>query len=397
MQRDLINVLEQNLEKDEINIVIGARQTGKTTVIRQLEKMLKSLNKQTFFLNLEDPDYLKMLNDSPKNLFTIFPISKTAKSFLFIDEIQYLQNPTNFLKYFYDEYKGIIKIIASGSSAFYIDTKFKDSLAGRKKIFNLPTLSFKEFLKFKGFPELYAADFNYLSLSEKEKIAPLFYEYMIYGGYPKVILAESLEEKIDILQDIAYSYIKKDVFESGIRQDDVFFRLLKILASQIGSLLNANELGATLGISKTAIDNYLLIMQKSFHISLLRPFFTNIRKELSKMPKIYFNDTGLRNFFKNDYRQFIDRDDRGELLENMFFRKLLDSYDLEQIKFWRTADQKEVDFVVNGKNAYEIKTQMSSVKKSKYQLFIDSYPEINFKFVSLDIIDAESVKPWENV
>jgi len=138
-------------------------------------------------------------------------------------------------------------------------------------------------------------------------------------------------------------------------------------------------------------------MQKSFHISLLRPFFTNIRKELSKMPKIYFNDTGLRNFFKNDYRQFIDRDDRGELLENMFFRKLLDSYDLEQIKFWRTADQKEVDFVVNGKNAYEIKTQMSSVKKSKYQLFIDSYPEINFKFVSLDIIDAESVKPWENV
>jgi hypothetical protein len=180
--RDLTNKAKDYLAKDDILLIIGPRQAGKTTVLHQIESFLKKRNDVCYFLNLEDPDYLSLLNKSPKNLFKIFPIDIKKRTFLFVDEVQYLDNPSNFLKYLFDEYKGKIKIIASGSSAFYLDKKFKDSLAGRKIIFNLLTLSFREFLKFKEQNELSEANFKNLTLSEKDKIIPFYQEYLIYGG-----------------------------------------------------------------------------------------------------------------------------------------------------------------------------------------------------------------------
>uniref|UniRef100_A0A7C4THL8 AAA family ATPase n=1 Tax=candidate division WOR-3 bacterium TaxID=2052148 RepID=A0A7C4THL8_UNCW3 len=145
--RDIIDDLRRFLNSDDILLLTGARQAGKTSILRFLQEELNEKKARTFFLNLEDPDYLRLINQSPKNLFKIFPISLKEKTFVFIDEVQYLKNPTNFLKYFYDEYQGKIKIIASGSSAFYLDKKFKDSLVGRKLIFPVRTLSFREFLR----------------------------------------------------------------------------------------------------------------------------------------------------------------------------------------------------------------------------------------------------------
>lgn len=375
---------QKYLKNDDILLFIGSRQAGKTTILRQIEDILKKDNAVVYFLNLEDVEYLELLNKTPKNIFKIFPIDLAQKSFVFIDEVQYLANPSNFLKYLYDEYKGKIKLIVSGSSAFYIDKKFKDSLAGRKKIFEVPTLSFREFLRFKGETDLSQKNFGNLVLSEKEKIEMHYRQYLVYGGYPRVVLAAN-GEKTEILREIAYSYIKKDIYEANIRQDEVFYKLFKILSSQIGSLVNASELALTLGVSKTAIDNFLYVMQKSFHIELIHPFFKNKRKELAKMPKIYFSDLGLRNFFVDNFKPFETRDDRGILLENAAMRQLAEKYGIEKIKFWRTIGKHEIDFIADEKEAFEVKINPAKIKEKNYKKFSESYPNINLSIVSLGV------------
>lgn len=390
---------KNRLKSDEILLFIGPRQAGKTTILKQLQSYLQENNEKVYFLNLEDPDYLHLLNKSPKNLFKIFTIDLNQRVFILIDEIQYLKNPSNFLKYFYDEYAGKIKILVSGSSAFYLDKKFEDSLAGRKKIFYVRTVSFEEFLRFKNENDLIhiITEKKEPSLQEKEKISFYFREYLIYGGYPRVVLAP-MEEKTDILREIAYSYIKKDIYEANVRQDEIFYKLLKILAGQIGNLVNASELALTLGVSKTTVDNYLYIMRKSFHLHLINPFYKNIRKELTKMPKVYFTDFGLRNFFVDNFKSFEVREDKGVLLENAVFRQLLEKYDEDNIKFWRTIQKNEVDFVVAGKTAFEVKVNPEQFRRSNYQIFLENYSAIDFSIVSLDIkanVNCEGIKVLE--
>jgi predicted AAA+ superfamily ATPase len=400
MERNILANIKENLSNDEVILIIGPRQVGKTTSMRQTLDYLKQKGDLCHFLNLEDPDYLRLLNDSPKKLFSIIPFDKEKRNYLFVDEIQYLKDPSNFLKYFYDEYKGKIKIIASGSSAFYLDKKFKDSLAGRKKILYLLTLSFEEFLKFKSEDELSKMDLSTeLPLQLQEKIMPLYLEYLTYGGYPRVVLAKSIPEKQEVLKDLAYSYIKKDIYEADINQEETFFRLMKILSGQVGELVNVSELSTTLGVTKITVDKYLAVMQKSFHISLMRPFYKNIRKELTKMPKCYFGDPGMRNFFKNNFNNFYDRDDKGQLLENGVFRQLLNKHDMEALRFWRTRDKKEVDFVVEEKRAFEVKTKSSNYNDEKYKLFSENYPKISLNYIVLEKekqIDKNKLfYPWE--
>jgi len=374
---------EKYLFDDKILIFVGARQAGKTTILKQIQAILEGKGELVYFLNLEDPDYLSLLNESPKNLFKIFNLDSKKRNFILIDEIQYLNNPSNFLKYFYDEYRQKIKLITSGSSAFYIDRKFKDSLVGRKRLFNVRTLSFKEFLRFKNEDALSHRNLKDISLSEKEKVSNYYREYIIYGGYPRVVLAP-LSEKEEVLRDIAYSYVKKDIYEANIRQDEVFYKLFKILASQIGNLINASELANTLGVSKTAIDNYLYIMRKSFHIGMVKPFYKNLRKELTKMPKGYFLDLGLRNFFVSDFKPFEMREDKGVLLENAVFRHLLETYSDDEIRFWRTIQKNEVDFIVAGRQSFEVKINPHQLKKNSYKVFLKNYPDISFSLVSIE-------------
>jgi predicted AAA+ superfamily ATPase len=376
--REVTIKAKKYLETPEILIFVGPRQAGKTTILHQLEKEIK--DKPYFFLNLEDKEIVNLLNLSPKNIFQVLPLDLKKKTFIFIDEIQYLKDPTNFLKYLYDQYQEKLKLIVSGSSAFYIDRRFKDSLVGRKKIFYVYPASLKEFFAFKGFE--FDKPYSKLTLIEKDQYKKLFFEYLVYGGYPRVILS-SFEEKKEVLRDLVYSYIKKDVYEGGVRQEDVFYRLLKILASQIGNLVNQFELSLTLGVSKSAVENYLYLMQKSFHLCLIRPFFKNIRKELTKMPKVYFYDLGLRNFLVNNFQPFLMRDDQGTLLENYFFRLFLEEKYPDEIKFWRTTEGQEVDFIIDN-TAYEIKVNKKILKPSKYKLFQKKYPQIKLEIVGLE-------------
>lgn len=379
--RDVTVKARKYLKNEEILLFIGPRQAGKTTVLKQLQLLLK---KETpfFYLNLEDKEYLKLLNNNPKNIFQIFPIDQTKKTTLFIDEVQYLNDPTNFLKLLFDQYKEKLKLIASGSSAFYLDKRFHDSLAGRKKIFYVYTASLREFLRFKKEDLLSKKHFDKLSLVEEEKLTKYLHEYLIFGGYPRVILEDSYEEKKEILRDLAYSYIKKDVIEAGIRSDENFYLLLKILSQQIGNLVNFSELSLTLGVSRTMISNYFYVMEKSFHIQRIKPFYKNLRKEITRMSKIYFYDLGLRNFFYGNYDTLLTRIDKGQLLENFFFRHLLEEHYPDEIKYWRKINGGEIDFIVD-KQAYEIKTNKNNINLKKYQNFKNKYPEISLKFLDL--------------
>ena len=386
--RKIFPEIQEVILRDESIVLTGARQVGKTSLLLLLKHFLEEQGKSCHYLNLENNDHLKALNKHPFQLFELIPESK-VKQYVCIDEIQYLDNPTNFLKLLYDEKRSEVKVIASGSSSFYIDKKFKDSLVGRKFLFEVQSLDFDEFLIFSGQNDLLGRKKEKLTEYYREKLLTLWAQYARFGGYPKVVLAEDNEMRRILLEEIGSSYIKKDIADAGIKSAEKYFSLLKILAAQTGQLVNAQELSNTLGVARKTVEEYLYVMEKSYQIGLIKPFYKNIRKELTKMPKVYFYDLGLRNFFLNDYDTLSKRGDKGAYVENMAFRELLrTAKNIDKVRFWRTQDKKEVDFVV-GDKAYEIKfnTAKKGDKKS-YNAFQALYPNIEFQFLA----DNEIIK-----
>jgi uncharacterized protein len=353
---------------------------------------------QAYYFTLEEPQLLASFNNHPDNLFDYTsPLQDLAddhRLYVIIDEIQYLANPTNFLKLLFDKYAPKLKLIVTGSSAFYIDRNFKDSLAGRKKIIEMYGLTFSEFLHFKNLNAL-LLEYKRMQANPKAKslqeetLRTLFAEYLTYGGYPAVVLEKNVAHKIELLAEIANSYIKKDILEADIKHDLKFYQLLRILAGQVGELTNQNELAGTLKLSAGTIDNYLYLLQKCFHVHLLPPMFTNVRKELTKMPKVFFNDLGLRNYLCRQFDQPTLRIDKGSLLENYVFIRLQQLYGYNDLRFWRTADGNEVDFIYQetaetGK-AYEVKFKPSAYKASKYKKFREAYANFPLSVISYDV------------
>ncbi len=382
-KRLLFETIKKHLKKKQISLIIGARQTGKTTLMQQLQYQVNQENLPSFFLTLEDPKILSILNEHPGNLLQVLPpLNDKIKTYIFIDEIQYLKDPSNFLKYHYDTSTNKIKFIVSGSSSFYIDTKFKDSLAGRKRIFKLPTLSFEEFLIFKDKAELSSLLYrNTIPHIYKNELSNLQNEYMIYGGYPDVVLEPDYKEKQLFLAEIAESYVKKDAVEAGLKHPDAYLNILSFLSEITGSLLNNNSIAANFKLNSLIIESYIRLMKKSFHITTVKPFYRNMTKELRKMPKVFFSDLGLRNHFINNFENVLLRDDKGALFENFVFRLFYDKIREDGIKFWRTQKQQEIDFIINSNKAFEVKFSASSYKQSKYTTFKKSYPDIPLQLI----------------
>jgi len=381
--------IAKHLSKKEFTVLIGQRQIGKSTMLKQLYEDLKLKGEICYFLNLDRKNILDDLNINPENLFKICPLNADKKIIVFIDEIQYLDDATTFLKLLYDEYSNRLKIVATGSSAFYIDKQFKDSLVGRKKIFQMGTLDFEEFLHFKGRNDL-VNEVLQLKSKKKEKsihqdlLWAYMDEFVNYGGYPAVVLENNIEDKLELLREIRDSYIKRDLLESGVSDETKFYRMLMLLASQSGNLLNVNEISNTLRITNATVENYLYVLQKCFHITLVKPFYINLRKELTKMPKVYIHDLGLRNILINYFSPLEQRADKGLVLENFCFRVLSEKFEQDQIKYWRTADGNEVDFIIETQYlkgfAVEVKFNEQEVKLSKYKKFIATYPNFPLEF-----------------
>lgn len=248
-----------------------------------------------------------------------------------------------------------------------MDDKFSDSLAGRKRIFQLQTLSFEEWLLFKDFKdisrelELIRQRENYISSIYRE-ILDMFNKYLVFGGYPEVVLENNRDEKINLLKEIRDSFLKRDIDESGISDPDKFYNLLVLLAGQTGNLINRNELANTIGVDNKTIDKYLYVLQNCFYIDLVKPFYSNLRKELTKMPKVLFKDPGLRNIALNRFFDF---------------------------RYWRTTDKKEVDFIVTTSfregHAYQVKMNCRIGKTTSEKKFIEFYPNFPLEIISYDI------------
>lgn len=351
--RKIISSLERFLGKREIIVIHGARQTGKTTLLKIINEKLTKDKKvpagDIFYFDLEDFSLLETFDKGHSEVVAYVQsrsgnIKKRDKIYLLIDEIQYLSNPSSLLKILHDHYEWL-QLIVSGSSSFQIKSKFKDSLVGRIVEFELFPLDFVEFITFKG------SDFNLFDaktfkseLANKE-LAKLFKEYIVYGGYPKVVLEGSVENKAVYLKQVIDTYIKKDIRDLGhIRDVNRFNKLLRVLADKTGSLLNCLELANTVGISRKTIEDYLFIMENTYVVKLVPPFFTNLRSEISKMPKIFFEDTGVANLLK--YGFFIEKVDGG-LFENAIYCLIRSLLGREYVKYWRTKQKVEIDFVAD--------------------------------------------------
>ncbi len=394
--RKVYSKLLHHLSKKEYSILTGARQTGKSTILRQLEAHCKQTGIPHVFLNLENKAILAELNDSPLNVFKLLP-NTDKRAIALVDEVQYLNDPSNFLKLLYDDHASALKVVATGSSAFYIDGAFKDSLAGRKKLFHLFSCSFDEYLMLANKSELIDVMRDILSDHNRKSTQIKFLQnqwenYLVFGGYPAIITETDLQEKIESLQELRDSFIKRDILESGVSNETAFYHLFRILASQCGNLVNINELSATLRIRRETVTNYLNIMQKCFHIGMISPFYSNVRKELVKMPKVYLLDTGLRNCLLNDFSFPMFRADKGQLWENMVYRLLAEAHGFDAIKYWRTADGNEVDFVCQSgpvPKAIEVKYDKQQVNRKKYKVFEQAYPDIPLSFLWMQPFDED--------
>jgi len=396
IRRKLFEDLHAHLLKKEFSIITGARQTGKSTLLKQLQTYCTQMKIPVVFLNLENKTILAELNENPLNLLKFIPVPNT-RTVALVDEVQYLDDPSNFLKLIYDEHSNHIKVVATGSSAFYIDNQFKDSLSGRKKIFQLNTCSFDEYLELSGKSDL-REEKDYLLNNGDFKSTLIDYlrveweMYMIYGGYPSIVTEPDKQEKISRLKDIRDSFVKRDILESGVNNETAFYNLFRILAGQTGGMVNVNELSSTLRIRNETVDNFLKIMQKCFHIALIKPYYRNLRKELVKMPKVFLLDTGLRNCLLNNFQPLSERTDKGELWENTVFRILADKIGTDAIQYWRTSAGNEVDFVLSqtqSLKAIEVKYDNRHIKLNKYKLFTENYPDIPLQFFWLNPFDQD--------
>ncbi len=400
-KRYLYKQLVESLSSKRHTIVVGPRQVGKTTLIKQLYAYCNEQGYPTVYLDLEHRDVRVELDKNPNNVFLFCP-STTERIYVFLDEIQKLKDPSNFLKQLYDDYSDgkRIKIVATGSSAFYIDERFNDSLAGRKRVFVLYSCSFEESLLIGGKDDLYEEVMRLKMAKEAKsvmlpRIRQSYYEYMRFGGYPEVVTETNENEKIEILRDLKDSFVKKDVEESGVRDEDAFFRLFRSLAIQAGGLTNVNELSKELRLKDETVSRYIGVMEKCFHVAMVRPFHRNLTKELTKMPMTYFFDSGMRNVLLNSFHPYASEIGVGQMWENQVFRSLVDRYGVENIRFWRTTEGREVDFVMPDLEvpvAIEVKKSANAAKESKYKSFRDTYPEIQFRFVCLEPFTEDVVR-----
>lgn len=399
IKRKITDKIMDYLDTEDIIVLHGARQVGKTSIIKWIEDHLKKEKKAVYYLDLEFSSLLHTLNFGPEGLINLlkeegFEIDGGQKIFILIDEIQYLENPSSFLKLIADHYKNI-KLIVSGSSSFEIKSKFKDSLVGRTVNFEIFNLDFEEFLLFKKY---HFEKLKIFTDKKKTELALLFKEYVLYGGYPKIVLTDDLNKKEKYLLQIIDTYVKKDIRDlADIREIEKFNKLLEVLASQSGNLVNMRELSGLTGLAVQTIEKYLFIMENTYILKLVKPYSKNIRNELFRQPKIFFYDSGLAQMLW--LRQF-QKEIIGNVFETAIFAELAKQFGQSEIYFWRTKDKKEIDFIVRIKNKIlpiEVKLNFNKFKAASINYFNEKYKLTDYRVIGLegDKPGDMFVYPWE--
>lgn len=391
IRRTKLEVLKAHLPSKEITLLVGARQAGKTTLLRFLEDELKQSGKKTVFLNLDiETDTVHFR--SQEGLLQKIRLEIGDSGFVFIDEIQRKENAGIFLKGIYDQDLPY-KFIVSGSGSLELKEKIHESLAGRKRLIELGTVGFEEFVNFRTGYHYENKLLDFFKI-EREKTALLLDEYLNFGGYPQVVSADRIEEKVKIINEIYQSYLEKDIrFLLDIKKTEALTDLFRLMANQTGSLVNVSELSSTLGISAATVKNYLWYFEKTYILKKLSPFHANIRKEITKSPVYYFSDLGLKNFGAGDFGYIVGRH-TGHLFENFIFNILSEKleYSASEINFWRTKDGAEVDFIIkSGRKTTPVEIKYKRLSKPEMTRalysFISAYQPAEAFVVNLECTD----------
>jgi hypothetical protein len=391
------------LKRKEVIAIIGPRQAGKTTFIKHLEKKLKEDKKKVRFITFEKKADLDLFQENIED----FKDLMSQYQYVLIDEFQYAKNGGQKLKYLYDTTK--IKFIVSGSSSLELTFQTGKYMVGRILDFKLFPFSFREFLSFKN-KELSDLIENRIGKSSilnfnvkngfgeqiNKRLSLELEKYVIYGGYPAVVLSKTDSEKQKVLQSISEKYLLKDISSLlKLSTEDELMRLSKFLALQIGDIVKYEELSNATGLPYREIIKHLNILEKTFIIKLIKPFFTNKRTELTKNPKNYFIDLGLRDYLLADFRSIQKRNDAGAMMENYAYNMLSNLNIAPDLKYWRTKSRAEVDFVIEKEQKiYPIEVKYASkriVGKSFYS-FIDKFNSKIGIILTKDYLGEEKIR-----
>ena len=372
IERDIEPTIEKHLSSREIIAIVGPRQCGKTTLIEHMLENLTHVNKISF----EDIKVLRLFEEDIDSF-----IERYVKNYkyLFIDEVQYSKDSGKKLKFIYDTFH--IKILISGSSAPELSIQSLKFLVGRIFIFQLYPFSFAEFLRAKN-PQLFLIFQKGGYKNEIQmQLNKLLLEYILFGGYPRVVLAKTEEEKKLILENIYNIFLLKEIKEIlELSENDKLIHLMKALSLQIGNMINYNELSILTGFQFHELKHYLKILEETYICNRISPYFTNKRTELVKIPKIYFFDLGFRNICIDNFNR--ERTDQGAMFENFIFSELIKKG--KRIKFWRSKGGGEVDFILNDEIPVEIKTKTTQKTPKSLQSFIEKYQPKKGFVVSLN-------------
>lgn len=339
--------IEKKLKDKDVLVLTGMRRTGKTTMLRDIYSRLPG-NKIWF--DFENPINIKLFQDIDfddvyENIVNK-GLDRDKRIHVFIDEVQQYPDINKVVKYLHDHYD--IKFILTGSASFYLKNLFTESLAGRKTLFELFPLDFEEFLLFK------EKDMKrFLAIREKDRVSEIEYEeydklydeYLLWGGFPQVVLARNRENRENRLEEIFSSYWQNEILNlADYKKNEKVRDLILLLAARVGSKLDVQKISQELGVARSTLYSYLSFLEATYFIFTIQPFSQSIDREVTGTPKVYFCDNGLL--------QILAKVNEGQILENSVFNQLQTS---SKLNYYQKRSGQEIDFVLNKRAALEVK------------------------------------------
>jgi len=361
------DIIEKLRTSQKAVVIYGARQVGKTTLAKDI---VAKLGMKTLFVNADQEKYVDVLSsrdlDTMKSLVSGYEL-------LVIDEAQRIPEIGLNMKILLDELPEL-RILATGSSSFDLANKIREPLTGRAWSFTLFPISVSELSREK-------SDFQLRDSVEN---------FLLFGQYPEVVGLENWKAKEELLLELSKSYLYKDALDLlVVKQTSKIRDLLKLLAFQVGSEVSIFELSNTLDLSRETVERYIDLLEKSFVIFRLPGFSRNLRKEVTKMDKIYFCDVGMRNAVIGNFKPLVDRNDAGQLWENFLLAERMKflAYSNREAAayFWRTYTGAELDYIeesADGLSGFEFKYGKKTARQPKS--FLETYPGAKYELVNAE-------------
>jgi predicted AAA+ superfamily ATPase len=347
--REIYLALLNHCKKKQVTVITGMRRVGKSTAVKYVLKQLASPN--YLYLDCERIEIRVLFNsdnyEGIKSELELMGLDFSLPAIVALDEIQLVENLPSVIKYFYDTYG--IKFIVTGSSSYYMKNRFSESLAGRKRIFEMYPLSFKEFLDFKELTPPGISNYAWKPFDKAwyNKFSTAYTEYIRFGGFPEVVLEESPADKVELLKDIINSYIEIDIkLLSDYSLSEDLYKLIKVLAARTGNKVDYTKISSITGINRQKIATYIGLLEYTYLIYQASPFTKNIDKEISQQTKLYFADTGILNVLAGDQLS------SGQVFENAIAVQLKFQ---GTIQYYQKKTGQEIDFIFDGNTAIEVK------------------------------------------